>query len=221
MGLVFIGNGIATQAQVSGSLTSKNPSYFGDQNGAMYGFYHIEHATHGNVLTGVSSWLSSKEAATGIIFVCTALSDDPTGCSEVAGVVTQGAQSYYNVAVGEEPQDIGPGLIPPKGYDLCQVIIDLYSITGGSTFNATILNLDDKNTKDSNGDLAGPFYVATLVVVPKDKFKGEFARAKFSIQFVPIGDRVKDKCLPVGLHMLLAKGQNINYDVPQRHLSLP
>jgi len=220
-GCIFYGSPATAQGGIVSDGLCFNDQCFANQPGAIYGRYHIEHATNGDFFTKTVKELSSKEAATGAIFICTAFAYDAVDCTTAVQAVQQGGKAYLALATSNAPQDIHPGIIPPRGYDICQVTIDLYSINGDSTFNASIRNFDDANTQDGQGNLAGPFYIATYISV-KTTNEGQWARAKFAVQFVPTGDRVKDHCLPVDLVMLTASGpDNVNYDVPGRHWSMP
>ena len=211
-GCLCYGPPLQAQEVPNNTVTKQNPVIFQEQPGAVYGYYDIQLAISGSYLDVVAGVLSSKEFETGMIFVCAALSYDVVDCTTAAQAVSHGGQIYTTLAVASR-DNVRPGIVPPRGYDLCQAVIDVYSITK-ATFSATVLNYDDVNTLDDKGNLSGPFYIAMDVTVKSGTGEGEWSKANLAVQFVPLGDRVKRGCLPVGFNMVSARGQNIKFGAP-------
>jgi hypothetical protein len=167
----------------------------------VYGVVEMDFKENGNFFKKTIKEMGTEEAAAIGTAVCAAFEVD---CSAIAQAAAEAAKQIAIKMGLHRGEEYTAGIFPPPGFDLCRAKVNMFSISGRSTMNTSILNADD------NGNPNGPFYLAFYVVVPKTN-KGENASGRFALEFVPIGERDKHSCWPVGSQPSLCSGQNCSF----------
>jgi hypothetical protein len=204
---------------IPGYVSTNNPG-FNDFSGAVYGFYDLSWEEHGTFLTHLARNLTGSQILAAGTAVCVFYGGDPKNCSDQVSHTQDQIGKVANVVRLNDThkQDQGFYILAPPGYDACQVIVNLYDISSGSTLNASFFNYAD------NKDPHGPFYIAIYTSVPIPSGGSERAKARFAVQFTPIGKAVHapdgNPCLPEIKPILKAKGANICYDAVGRYHAL-
>lgn len=170
--------------------------------------FHVTEA--GGVIQKTLKEMNSNEFQSALAAACAAYG---VPCSRGAGVIRAGADiagrvfgeagSNYFITgdltrhEGEEWNGI---FRAPPGYEMCTVHNDynMMSITGESTFNATVL----RNPVD-NG-------LGFYAVIPKHRPAGQWVEAYFMVKYVDAGTAAQNQCVPSGTSAWQCKGQACN-----------
>lgn len=184
-------------------VASSAPKGQGERKDVVYRAEAFSVTEGGGFLTKTWKELGSREAAQIITAACAAYGYD---CSNEAEAIRRVAQESHNrfnrgkyrgtFRVRQRGEEWRGGFSAPPGYSICTLYTPLRraSITGGSTFNATI-----SNTQKGSG-------VSVYAVIPKNRSTRQWATFNMVAMYVPIDDYSTYSCWPHRTAAVRCKG---------------